>query len=249
MTIRIIINGAFGKMGQATVAAMTNESDLQLVGTAGRNDDLSAMIKNHRADVVIDWTLPSVVFDNAQKIIDAGARPVIGTTGLSPDEIKKLSDHCASKKIGGVIAPNFSIGAILMMKYAQDAARYFSDVEIIEYHHPKKVDAPSGTAKKTAELIAQTKKQKNMSTPIDNNLKNKNSRGEFYHDIPIHAIRLPGVFANQTVLFGGQGETLQLAHHATDRNAMMPGLFLCCRKVMTLDHLVYGMEHVIDRIE
>lgn len=224
VSINILVNGASGKMGRATVTAITNEKDLQLVATTSTNDDLISEIKKHHADVVIDWTTPSAIFENAQKIISAGARAVIGTTGLTSEQIKILSEQCAQKKLGAIIAPNFSIGAVLMMKYAQDAAKYFSDVEIIEYHHPHKKDAPSGTAKRTAELIAQHKKEKN---------------------IPIHSVRIPGVFANQEVIFGGNGETLTIQHNATDRNAMMPGLFLCCRKVMTLDHLVCGMENFL----
>lgn len=243
--IKVIINGANGRMGSTTVAAIAHEKDLQLVASLGRNDDLSAAIKKHNADVVIDWTLPASVFDNAQTIIEAGARPVIGTTGLSAEQIKILSEQCASKKIGGIIAPNFSIGAVLMMKYAQDAAKYFPDVEIIEYHHPKKVDAPSGTAKKTAELIAFIKKEKNSSAEIDAQLKNNSARGENIHDVPIHSVRLTGVFANQEVIFGGEGETFTLQHQTISRSAMMPGMFLCCRKVMSLNHLIYGLEKLI----
>lgn len=243
--ITVLINGALGKMGVATVAAIAHESDLQLVATTTRGDDLAEAIAQHRPDVVIDWTTPDSAFDNTQKIIASGARPVVGTTGLTTAQIALLSAQCAEKKSGGIIAPNFSIGAILMMKYAQDAAKYFPDVEIIEYHHPKKLDAPSGTAKKTAELIAKTKQAKNTSANIDAGLKNKASRGEDYHGIPIHALRLTGVFANQTVIFGDTGETFSIQHNATDRSAMMPGLFLCCRKVMTLDHLVYGMESFV----
>ncbi|HLB56006.1 MAG TPA: 4-hydroxy-tetrahydrodipicolinate reductase [Coxiellaceae bacterium] len=221
--IKIIINGANGKMGRTTVAAIANEKDLQLVATTSNGDDLISIIKKNKADAVIDWTTPASVFDNTKKIIEAGARPVIGTTGLTSEQIKILSEQCVQKKIGGIIAPNFSLGAILMMKYAQDAAKYFNDVEIIEYHHPQKKDAPSGTAKKTAELISNGAKK----------------------NIPIHSVRLPGVFANQEVIFGGNGETLTLQHNATDRNAMMPGLFLCCRKVMTLNKLICGMEELM----
>lgn len=222
--INIIINGALGKMGRTTIAAIANEKDLRLVATTSRNDDLTTAIQKYKPDVVIDWTTPSAVFNNAQKIISAGTRVVIGTTGLTSEQIKILSEQCAQKKLGAVIAPNFSIGAVLMMKYAQDATKYFPDVEIIEYHHPQKKDAPSGTAKRTAELIAKNKKEKN---------------------IPIHSVRISGVFANQEVIFGGNGETFTLQHHATDRNAIMPGLFLCCRKVMELNQLVYGMEHFV----
>lgn len=217
--IRIIINGASGKMGRTTVAAIANEKDLQLVAVTSRSDNLSETIKKHQADVVIDWTVPTTVFENTQKIINAGAKPVIGTTGLSLEQIDLLSQQCKTEKRGAIVAPNFSIGAILMMKFSQEAAKYFPDVDIIEYHHPAKLDAPSGTAKKTAEMIGKT--------------------------IPIHSVRLPGIFAEQEVIFAGSHEKLIIRHAASDRNAMMPGLFLCCRKVMELDHLVYGMEALI----
>lgn len=223
--INVIINGASGKMGRTTVAAIAHETAFTLVATTHRGDNLSQAIQHHHADIVIDWTTPDAVFDNTQTIINAGARPVIGTTGLTTEQIKKISDLCCEKKLGGIIAPNFSIGAVLMMKYAKDALQYFSDAEIIEYHHAEKKDAPSGTAKKTVELMLE-------------NTKNKKN-------IPIHSVRLPGIFANQTVLFGGNGETLTIQHHAIDRQAMMPGLFFCCQKVMTLDRLVYGMEGLI----
>ena len=241
--INVIINGAHGKMGSVTVAAIALEKDFQLVATATRHDDLSAMIKKHHADIVIDWTVPTTVFDNAQKIIAAGARPVIGTSGLSSEQINVLKKQCDERKLGGIIETNFSIGSLLMMRYAQDAAKYFPDVEIIEYHHPKKVDAPSATAKKTAERIAKT--QKNTSAVIDQQLKNNLARGDLQHEVPIHAVRMSGVFASQEVIFGGPGEVFTLQHRATDRSSMMPGLFLCCREVMKLQELVYGMERFL----
>ncbi|MDP1574781.1 MAG: 4-hydroxy-tetrahydrodipicolinate reductase [Coxiellaceae bacterium] len=240
MTIKIIINGANGKMGKTAVDAIAHEKALTLVAITSRNDDLSSAIKKHHADVVIDFTTPEAVFENTKTIINAGASAVIGTTGLTLDQIETLKTLCFEKKRGAIIAPNFSIGAILTMKFAREAAAYFPDVEIIEYHHPKKLDAPSGTAKKTAELIAETKKTKNSCVDMQNE-----SRGFLHHSVPIHAVRLSGLFAEEEVIFGGHGETVTLSHRASDRGAMMPGLFLCCRKVMTLDHLIYGMENFI----
>lgn len=233
--INVIINGANGKMGKTAVSAIAHEDALTLVACGYRNDDLATLIQQHHADVVIDLTSPDAVFNNTKTIIDAGARPVIGTTGLTTEQIHTLTDYCADKKRGCIIAPNFSIGAVLMMRYAKDAAKYFSDVEIIEYHNPHKKDSPSGTAKKTAELI----QKPTLSDGA------KNGQGHIYQNIPIHSVRVPGVFANQQVIFGGHGETFMLQHAAIDRGAMMPGLFLCCQKVMTLDHLVYGMESII----
>ncbi len=240
--IKIIINGASGKMGATAVKAIATESDLILVAAIGKKDNLESEIKKHCADVVIDLTTPQAVFNNTKIIIESGARPVIGTSGLTLDQIQTLKLLCEKKSLGGIIAPNFSIGALLMMQFSQMAARYFSDVEIIETHHPKKLDAPSGTALKTAELISQNKSIKNSSAEIDATLNNNAARGKHHQHIPIHSMRLSGVFAKQAVIFSNNSEILTIEHNALDRNSMMPGLFLCCRKVMALKQLLYGME-------
>lgn len=220
--INILINGANGKMGRTAVAAIDAEKDLRLVGCTTRGDDLCATIQKSSADVVIDFTTPAAVFENTKIILNAGARPVVGTTGLTPEQIKTLSALSIEKKLGAIVAPNFSIGAILMMRFAKEASRYYKHADIIEYHHPQKKDKPSGTALKTAELMH-----------------------DAISEVPIHSVRLPGVFANQQVIFGGPGETFTLQHNAIDRTTMMPGLFLCCRKVTHLDHLIYGMENLV----
>jgi len=240
MSIKIIINGANGKMGKTTVAAIEAEQDLELVGQNGHGDDLAALIKKTNADVVVDFTVPDAVFENTQTIIAAGAHPVIGTTGLTLDQIDTLKKQCDEKKLGGIIAPNFSLAAILMMDFAKTAAQYFPDVEIIEMHHAQKVDAPSGTAAKTAEIIACA------NTKISEKKSDSNeARGLNYQGIPVHSVRLPGQFARQQVIFGNSGETLTIDHNAIDRNCMMPGVCLCCQKVMELDHLVYGLENIL----
>lgn len=148
----------------------------------------------------------------------------------------------SSKKLGGIIAPNFSLGAILMMKYAKDATHYFPDAEIIEMHHPHKVDAPSGTAIKTAQMMAEvdaSSQGTKEETPPNS------ARGVLKNNVPIHSIRLPGLFSHQSVIFGGNGETLTIRHDGTDRRCTMSGIFLACRKVMDLDHLVYGLENIL----
>lgn len=241
--IRVLVNGAHGKMGQATVAAVQQDTRLTLVGAAGREDDLVSMIASTQAQVVVDFTLATVAFDNAQRIIEAGARPVIGTSGLNTEQVATLSQHCAHKKLGGIIAPNFSIGAVLMMRYAQAAARYFTEVEIVEMHHPRKLDAPSGTALRTAELIAQA--QPHLTHRQSQGVGMTESRGANHQGVPIHALRLSGVIANQSVIFGGQGETLTIQHNTLSREAFMPGVCLACVGVMGLDGLVYGLEHLL----
>lgn len=240
MAIKVIINGVLGKMGRVIKAHIAAQKDLQLVAETDHQDDLAKTIHDTKADVVIDFTTPQAVFNNAKTIIATGAHPVIGTTGLSVDQIQELEKLCKTKKLGGIIAPNFSLGAILMMKYAQDAAKYFSDIEIIEMHHAQKIDAPSGTAAKTAQMMAAVRQIPEKTPSKDR------ARGELHHGIPIHSVRLPGFFAHQMVIFGGNGETLTIRHDSMDRAAYMPGIFHACRKVMQLNQLVYGLEHVLD---
>jgi 4-hydroxy-tetrahydrodipicolinate reductase len=243
MTIRVLVNGASGRMGQATVKAIANDPELVLAGTTGRQDDLAAAIKTHQAQVVVDFTNADAVQESTKIIIASGAHPVIGTSGLLMAQIKEFQALCKSAKLGGIIAPNFSLGAVLLMKHAQEMAKYFEHVEIIEMHHDGKLDSPSGTALRTAEMIAvnfnpapATKKSKETIP---------GARGATHHQIPIHAVRLPGLVAHEQVIFGGTGETLTLRHDSIDRLSFMPGVCLACKKVVKLDELVYGLEHVL----
>jgi 4-hydroxy-tetrahydrodipicolinate reductase len=242
MAIKVIVNGARGKMGRIAVAAVNQAADLTLAAETGRGDELSAAISQHQADVVIDFTTPQAVFANAQTIIRAGARPVIGTTGLTQEQIDILRAECAQKKLGGIIVPNFSLGAVLMMKYAEDAARYLPNVEIIEMHHPQKLDAPSGTAVKTAKMIAAGRDAAKATA-----LKPAPARGETHHGIQVHSLRLPGFYSHQTVIFGSTGEVLTLCHQGIDRQCCIPGIILACQKVVSLTHLVYGLENILFR--
>jgi len=240
MSISVLVNGANGKMGRVTVAAIEQAKPLTLAGTATRGDDLAHLIAKTQADVVVDFTVPNCVFENCQTIIESGARPIVGTTGLTLSQIDQLADACRAKSRGGLIAPNFSIGAILMMQFAKQAAAYFPNNEIIEYHHPYKLDAPSDKEKKTAEMMRES-----MSQDSHINTTTEAARGETYQDVPIHSVRIPGVFASQCVLFGGEGETLTIRHDATDRSSMMPGVVLACEKVMVLNELVYGLDRLL----
>ncbi len=239
MKTRVLINGAQGRMGRIAVSAVNSAPDLMLVAENGRQDNLNQTIQQHRPEIVIDFTTPQVVWDNAQTIIQSGARPVIGTTGLTQEQIHSLTQMCAEKKLGGIIAPNFSLGALLMMKYAADAAKYFPNAEIIEMHHPQKLDAPSGTAIKTARMMAENraagKAQAANLSP---------ARGETHNEIQIHSVRLPGFYSHQTVVFGGQGEVLTICHQGIDRQCCIPGIILACQKVRSLDHLIYGLDNL-----
>lgn len=241
--IRILVNGAAGKMGQEAVKAIQHAEGLVLAGEATKEDDLTHAIIKTKAQVVLDLTTAAAAFANANTIIAAGAHPVIGTSGLLALQVQELTQLCAQKKLGALVVPNFSIGAVLAMQYARDCARYFPNVEIIELHHNKKADAPSGTAMRTAELIAQTKAKAPTNTAEKEIL--PGARGANYHDIPIHSVRLPGLLAHQVVIFGSMGEILTINHDILSREAYMPGICLACHKVVGLKTLMYGLEHVL----
>ncbi len=238
MAIKIFVNGAEGKMGKAVVNAVTSDIQCSLIGTGDRGDNLEQLLKHHKPDVAIDFTVPASAYDNAVAIIEAGVHPVIGTTGMTMDQIKDLQKRCADKKLGGVIAPNFSIGVILMMLCAERISHYMSDVSIIELHHPHKLDAPSGTAKKTAEMIAKHIKASTVKKHV--------GHSHEHEGIHIHSIRLPGIIASQEVIFGAEGETLSIRHDTFDRSTYMPGILLACKKVMHMKELAYGLEHLLE---
>jgi len=241
--IRVLVNGAQGRMGQTTVNAVQAANNLELVASADKQDNLKQLIQDNQIEVVVDFTTASAGINNITAIIDAGARPVIGTSGFVAEQVEKLQQQCAKKKLGGIIAPNFSIGAVLMMQAAQLAARYLPQAEIIEYHHTGKQDSPSGTAIKTAEMIARARQQK---IPLQQSHEIiAGSRGAIHEDIAIHAVRLPGFIASQSVIFGGNDETLTIRHDSISRESFMPGVILACEKVMKLDHLVYGLENIL----
>jgi 4-hydroxy-tetrahydrodipicolinate reductase len=243
MSIRVLVNGANGRMGQATVKAISNDPELELVATTGRNDDLAAAIKTHKAQVVVDFTNADAVQESTRIIIASGAHPVVGTSGLLMEQVKEFQAACKEAKLGGIIAPNFSLGAVLLMKHAQEMAKYFEHVEIIEMHHDGKLDSPSGTALRTAEMLAVNFKAAATTKKTKETI--PGARGATHHQIPIHSIRLPGLVAHEQVIFGGTGETLTLRHDSIDRISFMPGVCLACKKVLTLDEMVYGLEHVL----
>lgn len=241
--IKIGVNGAKGKMGSQSVAALSESSQFQVVFTSDKNDSLVELIEQNRPEVVLDFTQASVGYENAKVIIEAGVRPVIGTSGFQDQEVQVLKDMCQSKSLGGLVVPNFSISAVLMMKYCQDAAKYFSEVEIIEYHHQQKEDAPSGTSIKTAELIRDSINKKIESKPAQEVL--EGSRGADLSGIKIHAVRLPGYMADQEVIFGSLGQTFKISSYTNDRQCYMPGVILACKKALEVNELLYGLENVL----
>lgn len=243
MSTRVIVNGARGKMGQLACETLGSHPDFELVAGLGRDDNLQSSIKQTQAQIVVDLTRADSVFTNCKTIIECDAHPVIGTSGLVDEQIKILTGLCDAKKLGGIIAPNFSIGAVLMMRFAALASHYLSEVEIIEAHHQQKFDAPSGTALKTAEMIAAARRTQRNELPFNESI--TGVRGGEHHQVPIHSLRLPGIVAKQQVIFGSTGETLSITHDSIDRVCFMPGIVLCCQKVMQLSSLCYGLEQVM----
>lgn len=243
MPIRVLVNGAAGRMGQITVKTIKQDPSFDLVAETYNSDELKKSLLSSKADVVIDFTNAAVVFENAKSIILAGVHPVIGTSGLLPEQIKELQRLCAEKNLGGIIAPNFCVGVLLMMRFAEQAAHYFPECEIIETHHENKLDAPSATAIKTAELISSARTSQPRVKKIHETL--TGARGAFKNQVPIHALRLPGFLAKQDILFGHLGGNLVISHETIDRNAYMPGVLLACKKVISLKKLVYGLENFL----
>lgn len=244
MVIRVIVNGAFGRMGQETVNMLKQfPNEFLLVGECGHQDNLDKQIKKLQPQIVIDFTTAEAAYHNAKIIINNHVHPVIGTSGFLPNQIQELQAQCHIQQLGGIIAPNFSIGAILMMKCAVECSHYFDHVEIIELHHDQKADAPSGTAIKTADMIAKVKKV--TSPKVQENEIISGARGAKQHDIHIHSVRLPGLTAHQKILFGNAGELLTIQHDSFNRASFMPGIRLACHKVLELKELIYGLENII----
>ncbi|MCX7668310.1 MAG: 4-hydroxy-tetrahydrodipicolinate reductase, partial [Atribacterota bacterium] len=239
-TIRVLVAGAVGKMGKEVVRALSKEDDIQLVGAYDQKEcgkdvgvlagigetgvivesNLEKIIQEKNPQLVCDFTHAEALRQNLSRFLLHNLHLVIGTTGLSLTELEQLQKDCEARKIGCMVAPNFALGAVLMMHFARLAARYFKYAEIIEYHHPQKKDAPSGTALKTAEgmekegILLQDKGQELVA----------GARGGQYHGLCIHSVRLPGFVAHQEVIFGGEGQILTIRHDSLDRSSFMPGV-------------------------
>jgi 4-hydroxy-tetrahydrodipicolinate reductase len=242
MKSKIIINGAEGRMGKLSVEAIQSSNELEIVALCDLNDSLKDKILELKPDIVLDFTLASTVYNNTKTIIECGSIPVIGTSGLTEVEVKKLSELCTEKDLGGIIVPNFCLTAVLMMKFAKAAAKYMKNVEIIEYHHDKKQDAPSGTAVRTAELISDNK----VASRNRGHEMIKGSLGGVYKHVPIHSIRLPGFLAHQEVIFAEIGELLTIKADTTSREAFKKGILIACTQVVNKNKLYYGLENFLD---
>jgi len=241
--IKVGVLGARGRMGSEVVKAVSDASDLELVAALDLGDSLDVLVSNG-AQVVVDFTTPDSVMPNLEFLISKNIHAVIGTTGFDDARITRIKSLLSSSKSGVLIAPNFAIGAVLMMEFATKAAKYFESAEIIELHHPNKVDAPSGTATRTADLMSQSRKAAGLGAMPDATATSLDgARGASVGDIPVHSVRLRGLVAHQEVLLGGIGETLSIRHDSIDRVGFMPGVLLGIRQVVKHPGLTFGLEH------
>ncbi|WP_432359034.1 4-hydroxy-tetrahydrodipicolinate reductase [Sporosarcina sp. UB5] len=266
MKIKVAIAGARGRMGATAIEAIEAANDVEVVAALDYkydglhlhngviNEDkqgipiytsLSNLYAENQPSVLLDVTDPDAVFNNVKTALSLGVHPVVGTSGLTKHELDSIFNLVESTQIGGIIAPNFSIGAVLMMKFAAQAARYLGDVEIIEMHHDRKLDAPSGTAVKTAEMIKENRPSHIQGHP-DEQVHLDGARGADVEGMKIHSVRLPGLLAHQQVLLGGEGELLTLRHDSFDRKSFMPGIIMAIREVIGRKDLIYGLENIID---
>ena len=255
--IRVLVNGALGRMGSEVCKKVYSEADLELVGTVDIKEGLVALgdgvkvttdlltaINETKPDVVVDFTRPDVVMGSLRKMLPLGVHVVVGTTGFSNDDLKEVDELAKAHNTGLLIAPNFALGAVVMMKLACEAAKYFPHVEIIEKHHDNKLDAPSGTAIITAQKIAEVRKAMQQGNPNEKETM-AGARGADYEGMKIHSVRLPGYVASQEVIFGGQGETLKISTDPVNRECYMPGVALGCRKICAYTGLVYGLDKLL----
>ncbi|MBU9790107.1 4-hydroxy-tetrahydrodipicolinate reductase [Lentilactobacillus sp. G22-6] len=256
--IKVLVAGFTGSMGQKTVQMVNETDDFELVGAynpeidrnhlqgMGLSDNVKVFSKlddiQTDADVWIDFTVPAAAFENTKFAIEHGIHPVVGTSGLSEDQVKTLQKLAAERQVGGMIAPNFGISAVLLMKFAKEAAKYMPDAEIIEMHHEDKLDAPSGTALSTAQMISEVRGDK-PAPASEETL--KGVRGGDYHGIKIHSVRLPGYVAHEQVLFGSKGEALTIRQDSFDRGSFMSGVKIAVPFAAKATELIFGLENIL----
>jgi 4-hydroxy-tetrahydrodipicolinate reductase len=245
--IKVGVLGSKGRMGETTVAAIDAADGLELVAQIDLEDSLDLLVSNG-ADVVVDFTHPDSVMKNLDFAINHGVSVVVGTSGFDDVKLATVQDWLAANPtVGALIAPNFGLGAVLMMQFAAQASKYFESVEIIELHHPNKADAPSGTATRTAEMITAARKSVHRpAMPDATTSAQVGARGAIVGDVPVHSVRLRGLVAHQEVVLGDQGETLTIRHDSIDRTGFMPGVILAIRKVVEVPGLTFGLEHFLE---
>ncbi|WP_169943954.1 4-hydroxy-tetrahydrodipicolinate reductase [Microbispora sp. H11081] len=243
--IKVGVLGARGRVGVEVCKAVEAADDLELVAAVDKDDPLESLAK---AEVVVDFTHPDVVMGNMRWCVDHGIHTVVGTTGFDEQRLDQVRGWlAASPGTNALIAPNFGIAAVLMMHFAAQAAKHFESVEIVELHHPNKADAPSGTARRTAELVAQARQEAGLGpSPDATTTALDGARGATVGDVHVHAVRLSGLIAHQEVILGGEGEILTIRHDTMSRASFTPGVLLGVRRVRELDGLTVGLEHLLD---
>jgi len=247
MSIKVGVLGAKGRMGATTVEAINSASDLELVATVDLGDSMESLVAAG-AQVVVDFTHPDAVMSNLEFAINHGMSVVVGTTGFDDEKLDQVRGWLAANpQVGALIAPNFGLGAVLMMQFAAQASKYFESVEIVELHHPNKADAPSGTAARTAQLITEARASVHKEAmPDATSTSLPGARGAKVGDVPVHSVRLRGLVAHQEVILGDTGETLTIRHDSIDRTGFMPGVLLGMRKVVQTPGLTFGLEHFLN---
>ena len=247
MTIRVAVLGASGRMGSEACRAVEAADDVELVAALGSTDSLDELLRS-KAEVAVELTRPDAVMKNLRFCVEHGISAVVGTSGFDDRRLGEVNGWLADAPgVGVLVVPNFAVGAVLMMRFAAQAARYFESVEVVELHHPDKADAPSGTARRTAELVAESRRSAGLGEHPDNTSSALDgARGVSVNGVPVHSVRLRGVVASQEVLFGGAGETLSIRHDSSDRASFMPGVLLGIRRVGDLPGLTVGLEHLLD---
>lgn len=261
--IRVLVSGACGKMGSEVVRAVAASEGVRLVGAVDRSHvgepigtvagtpdkvlvqgSLKEALDQGGIDVVVDFTSHQSIYANAKEVLSYGVPMVIGTTGFTPEQVEEIREICKKQGTGVLWATNFAIGAILMMRFAGEAAKYFPDVEIIEYHHDKKLDAPSGTSLTTAGIIKEVREARKQGHPEEKELIS-GARGADVEGFRIHSVRLPGYVAHQEVIFGGLGQVLTIRHDSLNRESFMPGVILACRRIVSEKTFIEGLDKIL----
>jgi len=259
--IRVVVNGALGRMGREVVKAVCNEPETQVVGavelevaedslplpdssgTVPFSSNLDYILTSCQPDVLVDFTIAQVTMPAVRIATKRGVNLVIGTSGLTADELSEVDRLAKAHQVGAVVAPNFALGAVLMIHLAKIAAKYLDCAEIIELHHNQKADSPSGTALATAKAMAAARGKPFRLSPKQS--QTSDSRGKWAEEISIHSVRLPGLVAHQEVLLGGQGQTLSIRHDTINRECYMPGVILAIKEVVKRQGLIYGLDTLL----
>lgn len=241
--LKVGVIGAAGRMGSETCRAIEEDPELALVARIGHGDDLTAL-KSAGAEVAVEFTTPDAVKGNARFCLENSIHTVIGATGLTDEDVAELDGLARARGVGVFIAPNFALGAVLMMRFAAEASRYFDSAEIVERHHERKLDAPSGTALRTARMMTEAR-DRAWAESAGQRETLEGARGGDESGLHIHSLRVPGSVAHQEVIFGAPGETLTIKHDSLDRTSFMPGVILAVKKVPTLTGTVVGLEHLL----